>query len=50
MILILEWKGEVISIEFITGLLRKSKQNDSIMVMVDKLTKVSHFILVKSRN
>ena len=50
MILILEWKWEVISIEFIIGLLRKSKKNDSIMVMVDRFTKVAHFITVKSMN
>jgi hypothetical protein len=31
----------------ITKLPRTSKQHDSIMVVVDKLTKVAHFILVK---
>jgi hypothetical protein len=36
--LILEWKWEVVSMDFIT------KQHDSIMVVVDKLTKVSYFI------
>jgi len=34
--------------EFITGLPKTVKQHDSIMVIVDKLTKVAHFILVKS--
>ena len=33
--------------EFITGLSRTKKQNDSIMV-VDKISKVSHFIPVNS--
>ena len=33
--------------DFITVLLR-SRQHDSIMVVVEKLTKVAHFILVKS--
>ena len=43
-----EWKWEVISIDFITGLSMTWRQHDSIMVMVDKLTKVAHFIPVKS--
>jgi hypothetical protein len=34
----------VVSMDFITKLPRTSKQHDSIMVMVDKLTKVFHFI------
>ena len=45
---ILEWKWEVISMDFITGFLRTSRQHESIMVVVDKLTKATHFILVKS--
>jgi len=43
-----EWKWEVISIDFITGLPKNKKQNDSIMVVVDKLSKATHFIPVKS--
>jgi hypothetical protein len=43
---ILEWKQEVVTIEFITKLPRIVKQHDSIMVVVDKLTKAAHFILV----
>ena len=43
-----EWKWEIININFIIGLPKNVKQNDSIMVVVDKLSKVSHFILVKS--
>jgi len=43
-----KWKWEVISIDFITGLPRSKKQNDSIMVVVDKLSKATHFIHVKS--
>jgi hypothetical protein len=43
-----EWKWEVVTIGFITKLPRIMKQHDSIMeVVMDKLTKVSHFILVK---
>jgi len=43
-----EWKWEVISIDFITSLPRSKKQNESVMVVVDKLSKVVHFIPVKS--
>jgi len=43
-----EWKREIISLDFITGLPKNSKQNDSIMVVVDKLSKSAHFIPVKS--
>ena len=45
---ILEWKWEVISLDFTTGLPKNVKQNDSIMVVVDKLSKAAHFIPVKS--
>jgi len=45
---ILEWKWEVISIDFIIGLLRTMGHHDSIMVVVDSLTKVAHLISVKS--
>ena len=34
--------------DFITGIPKKRKQYDSIMVVVDKLNKATHFILVKS--
>jgi hypothetical protein len=44
---ILEKKWEVITMDFITGLPRTNKQHDSIMVVVDKLTKVAHFVSVK---
>jgi hypothetical protein len=45
---ILEWKWEVVTMDFITGLPRTSKQHDSIMVVVDKITKVAHFIPLKT--
>ena len=45
---ILEWKWEIISMEFIIGLPMTVKRHDSIMVVVDKLSKVDHFITVKS--
>lgn len=47
-IAILEWKWEVISMEFITSLLRTVRHHDSIMVVVDGLKNVTHFIPMKS--
>jgi hypothetical protein len=44
---ILEWKWEVVTIDFITKFPMIARKRDSIMVVVDKLTKVAHFILVK---
>jgi hypothetical protein len=43
-----EWKWETISMDFIIGLPKSTKKNDSIMVVVDKLSKSAHFIPVKS--
>ena len=43
------WKWEVINFDFITGLPKNQKQNDSIMVVVDKLSKETHFIPVKNK-
>jgi hypothetical protein len=43
-----EWKWEVVKMDFITGFPRTSKQHDSIMVVVEKLTKAAHFIPLKS--
>jgi hypothetical protein len=45
--LILKKKCEVVTIDFITKFPRKTRQHDSIMVAVDKLTKDAHFVLVK---
>jgi hypothetical protein len=42
------WKWEYISIDFIVGLPRTQKGNDSFWVIVDRLTKVAHFIPVKT--
>jgi hypothetical protein len=43
-----EWKWEVVTMDFITKFLRTTKKHDYIMVMVEKFTKYSHFIPVKS--
>lgn len=43
-----EWKWEAISMDFITGLTRTARQHDSIMVLVDRLGKVAHFIPIKT--
>jgi hypothetical protein len=37
------WKGEDISMDFIVGLTRTTKVYDYIWVIVDRLTKISHF-------
>jgi hypothetical protein len=44
---ILEWKWEEIGMDFIVGLPCTQAGYDSIWVIVDRLTKVAHFILVK---
>jgi hypothetical protein len=41
------WKWEDISMDFIVGLLRTAKGYDSIWVIVDRLTKIAHFLLVR---
>jgi hypothetical protein len=43
-----EWKWEIISLDFITGLPKTQKQNDSIIVLIDKLSNPAHFIPIKS--
>ena len=43
-----EWKWDVVMIDFITKLPKTRLKNHVIMVVVDKLTKASHFIPVKA--
>jgi hypothetical protein len=43
-----EWKLEEITLDFIVGLPRTKLGYDSIWVIVDQLTKVAHFIPVKT--
>ena len=42
------WKWDVISMDFITGLPRTRRQHDSIWVIVDRITKTSSFLAVKT--
>jgi hypothetical protein len=42
-----DWKWDDINIDFITGLPTTPKGNDSILVIVDRLTKSAHFLPVK---
>jgi hypothetical protein len=41
------WKWEDISMDFVVGLPKTSKEYDSIWVIVDRLTKTTHFLPVK---
>jgi hypothetical protein len=43
-----KWKWEEIGMDFIVGLPRTKKGYDSIWVIMDRLTKVTHFIPVKT--
>ena len=43
-----EWKWEVVTMDFITEFPRTGKQDDSIIVVVEKLTKYAHFISLKT--
>jgi hypothetical protein len=45
---ILEWKWEEISMDFIVSLPKTQSGYDSICVIVDRLSKVTHFIPVKT--
>jgi transposase InsO family protein len=45
-----EWKWEVVTLDFIMGFFRIRKKCDAIMVVVDKLTKASHFIPMKTNH
>jgi hypothetical protein len=38
------WKWESISMDFITGLPLSQRRHDSVWVIVDRLTKVAHFL------
>ena len=42
-----EWKFDHIEMNFVTGFPKSNKGNDAIFVVIDKLIKVAHFLLVK---
>ena len=42
------WKWEAINMHFVVGLLRTRRKNDSIWVIVNRLTKSAHFVPLKS--
>jgi hypothetical protein len=42
------WKWEDISMDFIVGLSRTTKGFDSIWVIIDRLTKIAHFLPIKT--
>ena len=43
-----DWKWDSISMDFIVGLPRTRRGNDAIWVIVDRLTKVARFVLMKN--
>ena len=42
-----EWKWDMIAMNFVSGLLRTSSGYDAIWVIVDRLTKIAHFLPIK---
>ena len=42
-----EWKWECICMDFVTGLPRSPKGHEAIWVIVDRMTKTTHFIPIK---
>ena len=44
-----EWKWDSVGMDFVTGLPRTSKGKDAIWVVIDRLTKVEHFLPVKTK-
>ncbi|KAF5459749.1 hypothetical protein F2P56_019670 [Juglans regia] len=47
---ILKWKWDDIAMDFVVGLSRTPNGNNSIWVIVDRLTKSAHFLLVTNIN
>ena len=44
---ILEWKWDMIAMDFVSGLPRTSSGYDAILVIINKLTKTAHFLPIK---
>jgi hypothetical protein len=45
---ILEWKWEHVSMDFVYGFPRAQNGQDAVWVMIDRLTKMAHFLPVSS--
>ena len=45
-IMILEWKWDRVTMDFVSGLPLSSRKKDAIWIVVDRLTKSTHFIPV----
>jgi hypothetical protein len=48
-LLVPEWKWEEVTMDFVTGLRLTQNKKDAIRVVVDRLTKIAHFIPVKCK-
>ena len=42
-----EWKFDHIEMVFVTGFPKSMRGNDAIFIIIDKLTKVAHFLPIK---
>jgi len=42
------WKGEHITMDFMIGMPRTFREHDGVWVIVDRLTKVAHFLTIKA--
>ena len=42
-----EWKWDKVGMDFITGFPKTQKGNDAIFVVIDRLSKVAHFLPVR---
>jgi hypothetical protein len=49
-LLVLKWKSDKIPMDFILGLPRAPTGEDSIWVVIDRLTKSAHFIPMKVKD
>ena len=43
------WKWDKVEMDFVTGFPRSQKGNDAIFVVIDRFSKVAHFLPVKEK-